>query len=209
MSARIRLAILFACALAGLASGAALAAPAPVPPARSAAASSEDIRDIHGPVAIPSPWRLLAIAGGALVLAGMGATTALVLRRRRARPPTADERALARLEEARVLARAGRPREYAAAASDAVRGYIEERFGLGATHATTEEFLHQLVDDERSPLGPHREPLMQFLSACDLAKFARLQLPAEGMTSLTDLARQFVITTATPPADQLSPSRTS
>jgi hypothetical protein len=174
-----------------------LAAPAS-PPTAARAAPAEDIRDIRGPVAIANPWRWVAL-GGAVVFAAVGLrlAAALVLRQQR-RPPTADERALARLADAEQLAEAGDAAAYAAAASDAVRDYIEARFGLLATHATTDEFLQQLVAQSGSPLGEHRWPLAQFLSACDLAKFARLELPLGGMHALSELARQFVLTTAQP-----------
>jgi hypothetical protein len=205
MSPRVRLLALLVCALASLAPSVAVAAPVA---SVAATPASEDIRDIRGPIAMPNPWRWVVAGGVTLALFVAGGVAAKVMRRRRP-PLTPEQRALARLEEARVLARAGQPREYAAAASDAVRAYIEERFGLGAIHATTEEFLQALVDDEGSPLGAHRQPLLQFLSACDLAKFARFELPAEGMTSLTDLARQFVIATAQPTDHQLSQPRTS
>ncbi len=180
-----------------LSSAALLAAPA-VPPAAAHAAPAEDIRDIRGPIAIANPWRWVALGGAVVACAAVGLTLAAIARRRRARPPTADERALARLAEAEQLAEAGDAAAYAAAASDAVRDYIEARFGLLATHATTDEFLQQLVAQSGSPLGEHRRPLAQLLSACDLAKFARLELPLGGMHALSALARQFVLTTAQP-----------
>ena len=160
--------------------------------------TTEDIRDIRGPIAIANPWRWVWIGGGFVVLAGAVAAGVGIARRRRRRTPTAEARALARLATAETLAAAVRPREYAEAASDAIRAYIEERFGLQATHATTDEFLQELVTRAQSPLGPHRWPLSQFLSACDLAKFARLELPRTSMDALTELARRFVVTTAQP-----------
>lgn len=100
-------------------------------------------------------------------------------------------------------------RAYAGAASDAVREYIEERFSLRAAHSTTEEFFDDLVVHASAPLGAHREALVKFLGACDLAKFARLPLPREEMVSLNDLARRFVLDTApTTPASQPTAGRT-
>ena len=211
MSRRLRDWALLAGALLALAApAAASAAPPPPAPATKTAAAGDDIRDIHGPLTLPDPWRWLWLAGGALGLAGAGAIAATIVRSRRARPLTADERALMRLQAAEALAAADRPREYAEAASDAVRAYIEERFGLRATHATTDEFLQDLVAQEQSPLGEHRRPLSQFLSACDLAKFACLELPRSGMDALTELARRFVLTTARPgDTDRALPTRTS
>jgi hypothetical protein len=181
-----------------------------------ASAASEDIHDVRGPLHIPPWWRWLAIAGGAALAAGLGATVVLAVRRRRAMLLTPQERALMRLERAQTLAESGQVHAYADAASDAVREYIEERFQVRAAHSTTEEFLEALVAQEDSPLGSHRGSLGEFLGACDMAKFARLPLPKEEMLSLNQLARRFVTETAQPvpeppptPAAQPAPARTT
>jgi hypothetical protein len=165
------------------------AAPAPSP-------ATEDIRDVRGPLPIPLWWRWLALGAGAVVLAGLGTLAPVVIRRRRAKPLKPHERALLRLEQAQPLAVAGQVREYAGAASDAVREYIEERFLLRAAHSTTEEFFDGIMAQANALLGAHRESLQKFLGACDLAKFARLPLAREQMVSLNDLARRFVLDTA-------------
>jgi hypothetical protein len=194
------------------------AATAMVPPVAATTSASapapssatEDIRDVRGPVAIPLWWRWLALGGGAVVLAGLGGATAVVMRRRRAKPLKPHERALLRLEQAQPLAVAGQVREYAGAASDAVREYIEECFLLRAAHSTTEEFFDDIVAHANAPLGAHRDPLLKFLGACDLAKFARLPLPRDQMLSLNDLARRFVLETAQSSAEtQPAPARAS
>jgi hypothetical protein len=168
----------------------------PTAPAAVAASPGEDIHDVRGPVHIPPWWRWLAIAGGAVLAVGLCTTIALAVRRHRAKPLTPHERALLRLEQARSLAESGQVHAYADAASDAVREYIEERFPLRAAHSTTEEFFAALVAYVDSPLGTHREALVEFLGACDLAKFARMPLPKEQMLSLNQLARRFVLATA-------------
>lgn len=194
-------------ALALLLGGLALGGPtwAATPPAAGAApsghaapAAQEDIRDIHGPIAMPSYWRWVALAGGGALVVSL-VSAAVLFQRRRPRVLTAEERALALLAEAQALAVANRPREYAQAASEAIRAYIEQRFGLRAAHTTTDEFLHEMLSRPNHALTERRETLMQFLAACDLAKFARYELAPDNMQSLHELARQFVLTAASDP----------
>ena len=165
--------------------------------------AAEDIRDIRGPVPIPIPWLLPAAVVAGLLLA---AAIVWLVRRRRRRPapppaaPTADAVALAALEEARALMEPTRARDFGIAVSDAVRAYIEARFGARAAHRTTEEFLHGLLADGGSGLAPHRTLLAAFLGHCDLAKFAREPLTTTDMDAMHDSAVTFVRRTAEPAA---------
>ena len=78
------------------------------------------------------------------------------------------------------------------------RRYIEERFGVTATHRTTEEFLHDLLESSHAPLARHRALLSDFLQQCDLVKFAGMSLTLQNMESLHHSARAFVLETAKP-----------
>lgn len=154
-----------------------------------------DIRDIRGPVDIPPAWLLpVEIAAVAALLAAL----AWLAWRwwRRARPgspaPTPEEVALARIEAARALMIPGRAREFGAAVSEAVRRYVEDRFGMRARPRTTDEFLADLLRDATPALAGQREPLADFLAHCDLAKFARLPLATAEMEALAASARRFV-----------------
>jgi hypothetical protein len=89
-------------------------------------------------------------------------------------------------------------REFSIAVSDVVRGYIEQRFDATATHRTTEEFLHDLLDGSHAALLRHRALLSEFLHQCDLVKFAGMSLTVQSMESLHDSARVFVLETARP-----------
>ena len=66
------------------------------------------------------------------------------------------------------------PKTFVSVCSDAVRVYLEESFNLRAPERTTEEFLYelqvsnQLADNVKTSLG-------EFLSRCDLVKFARYE----------------------------------
>lgn len=66
----------------------------------------------------------------------------------------------------------GRVKEYYSVLSDIVRHYLENRFLYKAPEMTTEEFLESIrrsVDLETE----HKELLKDFLSHCDLVKFAK------------------------------------
>jgi hypothetical protein len=175
----------------------------PVPSANSAAAAdvstADDIRDIRGPKHIFPLGLLLAWLAGAAALAIGG----YVLWRRMHRPPPPRklelfEIALQRIEESRTLMQPSSVREFSIAISDIVRGYIEAGFDITATHRTTEEFLHDLLDSSNEALAAHRNLLEEFLYRCDEAKFAGAGLSMPIMESLHRSARTFVIESSKP-----------
>jgi hypothetical protein len=167
--------------------------------APAAAEAVEDIRDIRGPKYLFPPWLLPAVIAGAVLLAfGAFGFWRWLRRRRRPRVLLPFEIALQRLEEMRALMQPDDAREFSIAVSDVVRRYIEERFGVTATHRTTEEFLHDLLESSHAPLARHRALLSEFLQACDLVKFAGMSLTLQNMESLHHSARAFVLETAKP-----------
>jgi hypothetical protein len=180
--------------------------PAPRPPASAGPApapapaeAAEDIRDIRGPKFLVPPWLLPAVIAGAVLLAfGAWGLWRWLRRRRQPRVLLPFEVALQRLEEMRALMQPDAAREFSIAVSDVVRRYIEERFGVTATHRTTEEFLHDLLESSHAPLARHRALLSEFLQACDLVKFAGMSLTLQNMESLHHSARAFVLETAKP-----------
>jgi len=175
------------------------AASAATDAASAAAQAVEDIRDIRGPKLIYPPWLLPAIIAAAVLLAvGAYAVWRWLERRRRPRALLPFELALQRLEDIRALMQPAQAREFSIAVSDVVRGYIEQRFDVTATHRTTEEFLHDLLGDSNAALVRHRALLSEFLHQCDLVKFAGMALNVESMTSLHRSARAFVVETAKP-----------
>jgi hypothetical protein len=176
---------------------AALSAALSIAPAVAEAA--EDIRDIRGPKFIFPPWLLPAVIAGVVLLAlGALGLWRWLRRRRRPRVLLPFEIALQRLEEMRALMQPEDAREFSIAVSDVVRRYIEERFGVTATHRTTEEFLHDLLESSHAPLARHRALLSEFLQQCDLVKFAGMSLTLQNMESLHHSARAFVLETAQP-----------
>ncbi|HTQ02551.1 MAG TPA: DUF4381 family protein [Polyangiaceae bacterium] len=171
---------------------------APALGALGAGGAGPDIRDIRGPIAIPSVWpTVLLVAGalaGALVVAAV--VVAVVRRVRRSRLKTPAQTALERLEQARSLAMEGHAAELGEVISETVRAYVEARFDLRAPKRTTEEFLHDLASANDSPVARHRDALAAFLGACDLAMFARFAIDVEHQLAMIDAAVAFVNATA-------------
>lgn len=142
--------------------------------------STNDIRDIVPPLVIRSGWLWL---GWVLLGLALAAVAFWFWRRWRAAkaaeaivPPTPPHlRARRRLQEA--LAWLAQPREFCIRVSDALRQYLEERFDFHAPERTTEEFLLELKDSALL-LPDQKDSLGDFLTRCDLVKFARYE-PAE------------------------------
>jgi hypothetical protein len=179
--------------------GAQGAPPAQVPSAGTP--TVEDIRDIRGPKPLPASWLVWASAagGGALLLGGLYAAW------RRYQSATVDiltpsEVALRRLDGARPLIAAGACREFSVEVSDAIRGYVEKRFGINASQRTTDEFLRDQLLTADARLAGFQGPLAKFLNQCDLAKFSGWSLSANAMETMYGSAHRFVeLTTANDP----------
>ncbi|MBN1507569.1 MAG: hypothetical protein JW955_12025 [Sedimentisphaerales bacterium] len=156
------------------------------------------IEDIEGVVEMPKGavrWWLWV-----LVLLGVAAVPAgwLVLRSRRARElvrifKPAHEVAYARLRAlvAEDLIEAGRIKEFYERISGILRHYIEDRFDLHAPERTTEEFLAELRFTEVLS-SAHKEVLGEFLTHCDLVKFAKHQPTTEQVQRTFDLVKDFI-----------------
>jgi hypothetical protein len=163
------------------------------------AESADDIRDIRGPKAVPGSWVVPAVIAGVAVV--MICAYAIWRRRRRGthlRNLTLSEQTLERLEDTRPLMLPATAREFAIAASEVVRNYIEKRFAVSATQRTTEEFLQTLLQSPNEELVRHRALLAEFLQQCDFVKFAGASLAIKDMESLYQSARGFVLQTGEP-----------
>ena len=148
--------------------------------------------------AAPGGALLALLAGGALLIIGGYAVWRRARRRGSPRAQQLFEIALQRLEEIRALMQPSSVREFSIAISDIVRHYIEDEFKVTATHRTTEEFLHGLLESPNASLAAHRNLLAQFLQQCDMAKFAGVGLSMQIMESLHQSARSFVIESSKP-----------
>ena len=156
------------------------------------------IEDIEGVVEMPRParrWWLwsLAVLGVAAVPAGW-----LLLRNRRARQvvrifKSAHEIAYLRLRAlvASNLIDQGKIKEFYEQISGILRHYIEDRFDLHAPERTTEEFLAELRFAK--VLGASdKQALEEFLTHCDLVKFAKHEPTTEQIQRTFDLVKDFI-----------------
>lgn len=180
--------------------------------------ATNDIRDIRPPVVIPSGWAwvgwlllVLAVAAAAFFLwrwwQKRKAVQAVV-------PPIPPHiRAKQRLAEA--LALIGQPREFCIVVSDALRLYLEERFSFRAPERTTEEFLVDLKQTDLL-LRDQKDSLEDFLTRCDLVKFARYEPRESELRDLHSSAVRLVeetepmaqpTVTSTPAVAEMSNSR--
>ena len=162
--------------------------------AGTAASVANDIRDIKPPLVIPNYWLWLWVTL-AVVLVLAAAVTAFLLWRRRANRPVPvpiippHERARRKLEEAMALI--DQPRPFCILVSDTVRLYLEERFDFHAPERTTEEFLYELQATEIL-LADQKQSLGEFLSVCDMVKFARYEPGQPELQALHDSAARLI-----------------
>ena len=156
------------------------------------------IEDIEDVVEMPRParrwWLWIPTAIGVVAIpAGW-----LLLRNKRARQvvrvfKSAHEVAYLRLRAlvAANLVEQGRIKEFYEQISGILRHYIEERFNLHAPDRTTEEFLGELRStDSFAPAD--KLSLQEFLTHCDLVKFAKHEPTTEQIQRTFDLVKDFV-----------------
>jgi hypothetical protein len=136
-----------------------------------------DIRDIRPPVVIPSGWAwvwwtllVLAVAGVAFLLWRWWQQR----KRIEAIVPPVPPHVRAKQRLADALALLGQPREFCIAVSDTLRIYLEERFSFRAPERTTEEFLLDLRKTDLL-MRDQKDSLGDFLTRCDLVKFAKYE----------------------------------
>jgi hypothetical protein len=161
-------------------------------PAASTNAASTDIREIRDPIPIASGWMWLWIALGVVaVIAALwwwlkrpkkvAVNPALLI------PP--HRRAKERLRGATELI--SDPYAFCSLVSDVIRVYLEERFNLHAPDRTTEEFLEELRQSSRLNES-HKSLLEEFLTKCDLVKFARGEPTEPELRGLLDSALRLI-----------------
>jgi hypothetical protein len=167
--------------------------------ATNALPTAPELQDIRGPVEIESPWSWLGRVAAVLFVAGLLALAWWWRHRRQASTPppettlAPEERARRRLQAA--LDRIDQPEPFATEVSEIARTYLEERFGLHAPDRTTEEFLVELSDSAAVD-ARHKTLLADFLTRCDLVKFARAEADRHELEELHAAAGRLVDETA-------------
>jgi len=158
----------------------------------------EDIEDVVPMQRKATTWWAWLLIGAGVVLASAGVLLWGMLRRadkrrmqRVFRP--AHEVAYARLRAlvAENLVEAGRIKEFYERISGILRYYIEDRFDLHAPERTTEEFLDELQGAEILHAAD-KDVLGEFLTHCDLVKFARHAPTTEQIQRSFDLVKDFI-----------------
>ena len=156
------------------------------------------VRDIAPPVDMPRGWGLWIALAAALLLFAAG----LIWWWRRPRraqqvaalaPHLLALRQLKELQAERLVEK-GDIKLFHIRVSDVLRRYIENRFGVRAPEQTTEEFLATVGNN--GALGNSRHLLREFLTHCDLVKFAKHQPTTAECQGTFDTCRRFVLDTA-------------
>jgi hypothetical protein len=89
------------------------------------------------------------------------------------------------------LVEAGKIKEFYERISSILRHYIEHRFDLRAPERTTEEFLAELKYTDVLSVSD-KESLEEFLTHCDLVKFAKHNPTNEQIQQTFDLVKEFI-----------------
>lgn len=163
------------------------------------AAFADELRDVKSPVAFPVSYIPVLVLLAVLIIASIAY---FIYRGRKSRKTktlpvetmkSPWEKAYERLE---ALAKSGLLEQGKFAAyylrlSDIVRQYMEDRFRIRAPEMTTEEFLAHL---KGSPTlsAQQGSVLAEFLSSCDMVKFAKYLPRVEEARKNTQLARRLV-----------------
>ncbi len=159
--------------------GTAGGAPTPVP-----------IHDIVGPLPFfsGSPW---VIALALILVALIGVLLWWFLGRKKIKPLTPREAALAALKKLREKITEGNDHDFGVGVSDVLRRFLGEAFGLAAPRQTTEEFLTSLRGSLRF-MDMEKETLSEFLHRADYLKYACGKTTEEQRLALIGAAESFV-----------------
>lgn len=155
-------------------------------------AQTAELRDLKPPETFASPWPWVAGALGLLV----GLLAGYLYRKRRSHSqaalpvPPADQ-ARSALQALREKLEVLSADTFTVEASRILRRYLEDALALPASERTTEEFLPAAAMHPRLQ-GDQASLLRDFLTQCDLVKFARQEVDLPGRHQLLDLASRLI-----------------
>ncbi len=157
-----------------------------------------DLRPAKPPLAIPAGWSWLGWVIAVLALAAFAWWLRKRWRKKQEAPlpePVipAHIRAGERLRAA--LEFFHDPERFCVLVSSAIRSYLEDRFDLHAPDRTTEEFLEEVQYSPKLSLA-HKQLLSDFLSQCDMVKFARYEPSRPELQALFDAGNRLVSETS-------------
>jgi len=157
------------------------------------------LRDIKEPLSVSSGVPVALIIGSILAILAVGGIILwkLYLKKfaaKRKEPAlTPQEIAFRELEriECLQLIEKSKIKEYYYSVSLALRIYLENRFSLKAPEQTTEEFLESVVSSDKLE-GKHINILKEYLSHCDLVKYAKFDPGKVQAKLLIETTRHFI-----------------
>jgi Domain of unknown function (DUF4381) len=154
---------------------------------------AQEFHDIAPPVdySLLPPWVVFVIVFAALSIVGL-AVWLFVRRRKPGLPPKLPrETALEELDRVSREIEKMTPYQFSILVSDILRKYVTQQYGLPATRQTSIEFLTALA--KASPFSAEEKSLLEdFLSRCDLIKFARYEATTSDSQLLLEEAIRFV-----------------
>lgn len=155
--------------------------------------AAEELHDIAPPIdySLVPPWVIFVVTFCALALVGLIVWLVMRARRSPAGQKSPRQRALDELEIMELEVEKARPYRFSIRVSDVLRRYVTEQFALPVTKQTSVEFLTALA--KASPFSVEEKTLLEdFLSRCDLIKFARYDATTADSRLLLEEAIRFV-----------------
>ena len=155
--------------------------------------TAEEFHDIAPPVdySLIPPWLVFVIAFVVLSLLG-GVVWWFMKRRKPELPPKAPrDIALGELEQIRPEIATMNPYQFSIRVSDILRRYVTQQYGVPATRQTSIEFLTAAAKAP-SFSADDKSLLEDFLSRCDLIKFAKYEATTSDSELLLEEAIRFV-----------------
>ena len=154
---------------------------------------AQTFHEIEPPVdySLVPRWIVFAIAFGVITLIGLFVWWIMRRSKKPSPPKLPRQRALESLDSIGQLVDRLNPYEFSIRVSDILRSYVTEQYGVPVTRQTSVEFLERLARNPQFS-GDEKTLLEDFLSRCDLIKFARYNATSADSSLLLDEAIRFV-----------------